>query len=433
MVRSSSNGFHMMRFAVAMSAMMTTSVMAQQPSPQTPPQTPIGCLTSAQQYERQQMRAARASSAPANARNIHAQALALASKCAAQFDPATINPEERPALGFLYLSIGKTPAAMELLQRVERELPANDSARATTLLRVMQAYGANPDGVAAIADCERVAARIDTIPGTHAQKLAARGALIGWANNADLDDVARRGVAAVLALVPKLTPDEQRENASIVLDAYSTRAVHYANALHADSAIAILRAAPAALPGIPDAAAKLAREITRYEMIGHPAPPIRADYWVNRQALPLKNSATILVFTANWCHSCIPSYPALTSIAKLYGANDVQLIFSIDLDGQFRGVSMTPAQEVEANRKYYTVEHGFTNAIALQRNTSGDMPPPGAKANASAYVVSYLPQVVVIDRQGIVRAFLQGWDATGNRERSLRLAVQHVLRGGSPR
>jgi hypothetical protein len=301
--------------------------------------------------------------------------------------------------------------------------------RAAALLQLMKKYSENPDAKTVFAECQRVAAQIDSIPGVHRHKLVAHGALISWANNADFDDVARTNVDAVIALIPSLTPDELKneKNVAILVNAYQTRATHQANALHADSALQTLATAQKTLAAIPNIAEAFASDIKRYSMVGKPAPAIHADYWINNQAGPLKGTATVLVFTANWCHSCHTSYPAIAAAMKAYPASRLQTVFSVNLDGQFRGVTMQPAQEVDANKKYFTEEHNFTNPVAIQRTQNGEMPPPDSASNAQAYALSYLPQVVVIDQQGIVRAFLQGWDEAGNREHSFREALKTVL------
>jgi hypothetical protein len=390
-------------------------------------EAPIGCLISARKFETDAYQAAQATKAPFDGQAVHAQAIERAKQCGAKFNVETMDPAQRAGLGMLYMATGDVARAKTVLARVEGELPNDTTARVTTLMQLLQAYGGNSDQTAAVADCQRVVQRLDSTSGMHSAKLAAHGSLVSWANNADLDALARDNVAAILALVPSLTPDEQRANAKILVNAYSTRAVHQANALRPDSALLTIAAAQKTLSAVPDIASAFTADVQRYSMIGKPAPAVYADYWINKPAGPLKGAATVLLFTANWCHSCKTSYPSIVTAMKTYPATDLQTVFLVNLDGQFQGVQMTPAQEVEANRKYFVTEHGFTNSIAIQRSPNGDMQPPDSASNAQSYAMNYLPQVVVIDKQGIVRAFLQGWDEAGNREQSFKAALKAAL------
>jgi thiol-disulfide isomerase/thioredoxin len=388
---------------------------------------PIGCLYAARRFETAAYQEAQAANKPFDGKGIHAQAIERVRQCGAKFDVDHLDPAQRPGLGLLYMAIGDVPRARTILATAERTLPAGDSAKATALLQVMQAYGGDADPAAALADSKRIVRRIDSIPGVLEQKLAAHGALISWANNADLDTLSRDNVAAVIALIPSLTPAQQSANAQILIEAYSTRAVHQANALHPDSALSTLAEAQRVLSGIPEISKAFATDIKRYSMIGKAAPALHADYWINAPAHALKGTATVLVFTANWCHSCKTSYPSIIKAMSTYSSSRLQTVFAVHLDGRFHGKSMTPAQEVDANREYFATEHGFKNPIAVQRATNGEMAPPDSASNAEAYAMSYLPQVVVIDQQGIVRAFLQGWYETGNRAHSFQMALSNVI------
>jgi len=412
--------------AVGVALVASATAAVAQNSPVPGEDVPIGCLYAAQKFENETYQAAQAASKPFDRAATHALAVERVKQCGAKFDVDRVDATQRPGLGLLYMAIGDVTRGRAILAKAEAALPAENVAKATALLQIMQAYGGDPDRSAALADSKRVALRIDSIAGAPDQKIEAHGALLSWANNADFDDVARESVNAILALVPSLTPAQQLSNGRALVNAYSTRAVHQANALHADSALLTIAEAQRALSGIPNVVQAFVQDVKRYSMVGKPAPALHADYWVNGSARPLKGTATVLVFTANWCHSCKTSYPSITKAMQTYPASRLQTVFAVNLDGQFRGAPMPPAQEVDANRAYFTTEHSFKNPIAIQRSGE-DMAPPDSASNAEAYAMSYLPQVVVIDQQGIVRAFLQGWDEAGNRERSFQLALSNVV------
>src|SRR6185312_4021777 len=151
----------------------------------------------------------------------------------------------RPTTLIVSMALATSHATLAAAQSPEQ--------RASDLLQQIQQASGNSDAKTAVADCQRLVTQLDSLPGVHAQKLAAHGALISWANNADYDDLARANVSAVLALVPSLTTDEIKndQNSQILINAYQTRATHQANDLHADSALQTLADGKKALAAIP--------------------------------------------------------------------------------------------------------------------------------------------------------------------------------------
>lgn len=255
--------------------------------------------------------------------------------------------------------------------------------------------------------------------------------LIGRYEDADDDVRLVASVRAIRALIPALGPAERLAHASSIVAAFRSEAKLQGNALHIDSALATLDEASRLLPGVADSLG-VADDRRLYRLVGQHAPPIHADYWLNGAATPFASTtASVLFFTANWCHSCRDAYPALRELDRRYGPRGMRYTLLVDLDGVFEGVAMPPAQEVEANRRYYVAQERFTAPIAIQRSASlaaeGEGSPPSDLANDEAYALRFLPHIVVVDRHGIIRGILQGWDPYGHRGRSLEVLVERAL------
>src|SRR5262249_40740263 len=123
---------------------------------------------------------------------------------------------------------------------------------------------------------------------------------------------------------------------------------------------------------------------------------------------------SIVQFTAHWCVPCKKSYPPMNRLMDRYQGKPVESIMATELYGYIgtkRG--LTPDQEVAADRDYYTGEHKLTSTVAIN--------PPGTDAtyptsNEGRYAVGGIPEIVIIDRKGVIRATVVGWDK-GNEAR----------------
>ena len=398
--------------------------------------TPRGCIDAIRRHERDEFLAARREHRHIDIAKLRAESAERARACAARFDPATIPPAWREDLGTLYLLVGDAAHAHAAFAAVLDVPGLSDSARASTIVRIMSAYGNAPQIGAdtVLASAERLVAMVDSIPGVAMQKVQAHGMIMGWYHDPGTEAKVTANANAVLALVGRLSPSEQKASAFQLLDAFQERAAEQASALHVDSALATLLGAPQALPGIPDAQKTLADAVALYRQVGQPAPAVHADYRINGDAKPFAGRVSILSFTANWCKPCKVSYPGLQELSKRYASKGLQVELLVDLDGTFGGVRMNPPQEVEANRKYFDEEHGLSFPIAIQRSafraSVGETAPPADTANSRAYHVHVLPSFFVIDRHGVIRGVLQGWDPGGDIGRALAALVDRLLAQG---
>jgi thiol-disulfide isomerase/thioredoxin len=324
----------------------------------------------------------------------------------------------------LYLVAENPSAARQAFKRVIDDTSATSAERAKTILMAMQGFMRN-EGDSGVAVAESYLPTLDALPDVVVPRFQARQLLLGWYLNYDIDDKILVTAPYMLQLAKSMTAAEQQQNGQAITMAYQAMASYQANRLHPDSALAILHQAPTDFPTLASLLTQgLASTVTRYEMIGKKVPALHADYWINKEAKFPAGNASILLFTANWCHSCRDSYPTVVKLNDELKSKGLQTVLAVTLDGVFEGKAMTPDEEVEANRKYFVGEHKFTFPIAVQRPREGSA---SGEGNVQAFEVGAYPDFVVVDKTGIVRAVLLGWDPYGNRAKALTTVLNQLL------
>lgn len=277
-----------------------------------------------------------------------------------------------------------------------------------------------------------IIATLDSAPGVSIASRVKAHALIEEYFRIAVDD--EDGVTlhakTIMELAGQLDSASRVLVASQLIHAYRDQAQIIAGHGDAPAAIDFLTHAPAALPGVPNVAEGLADELARYRMIGQAAPSITAPHWFNAAdgtTLDLSRGGpvTIVAFSAWWCKACTLSYPELLAVEQKYGPDKVRLVLVTNLMGQFRkDTALTTDAELGKLKQYFTGEHGLSCPIAVddlaKENDYGDYGPI-----ANAYHVLFIPETLIIDRQGRVRRILVGWDkGNGTRlDNAVRLAL----------
>ncbi len=129
-----------------------------------------------------------------------------------------------------------------------------------------------------------------------------------------------------------------------------------------------------------------------------PAPEVRADYWINTEALSLANlrgQVVVVEFWATWCPPCRVSIPHLIELNDRYADQGVVL------------VSLT-------NEPLRTVEP-FVEQMGM------DYPIGGGSSTGGDYGVEGIPTAFIVDREG--RIAWRGHPLDQAMERALVAAV----------
>jgi thiol-disulfide isomerase/thioredoxin len=140
----------------------------------------------------------------------------------------------------------------------------------------------------------------------------------------------------------------------------------------------------------------------------------RAPEWIDLQPLgsappsvaSLRGKVVLLDFWATWCGPCRLLMPRLSAMQARYGAQGLRVV----------GLTTDPAPRVAD----FTAKMGVAYAVGVD--------PHGA--TSSAYDVSVLPTLYVIDKAGVVRDVATGFDP--DRDAGLERLVKELLAEPAP-
>ena len=339
----------------------------------------------------------------------------MASECASKFTVAAIPPLQLMDLVNLYNTARDTTNARIATERLLSDSNLPPRTRAQSLLVSMtQAIAAQSSVFGILDNAEHVMAKIDALPDSlNDIKLQAHQQMLGRYEYLDVAAGLQNHATAVITLARAM-----KSQASMVTG-YSSLARSFADRLQPDSALRILNTGEKEIGAMATDRFKDFRN--RYELIGKRAPTIDAAWWINTDAekvtTPQEGKVTLIEFTAHWCGPCKNSYPGLRSLTERLKGKAFTGVMVTQLYG-YLGTqkNLNEAQEIAADREYFGKEHAvpFPVAINTQVKQTGStflQPKPDTD-----YRVGGIPQIMIVDKHGIIRQIVTGWDQ-GNTER----------------
>jgi len=250
-------------------------------------------------------------------------------------------------------------------------------------------------------------------------RIAAHQRLAGYYSYSDIDAPNLEEHTLLIKLIDQLPEAERKAYAPLRQDSYDHIALVQANRGDTAKALATLQQARSETSE-PRAMQMFDDSTSRYQLVGQRVPPIKGSAWLNaspetRQFDPTGH-VTLVQFTAHWCGPCRKSYPAMLKFHERFGARGLEVMLATELYGYFENrENLKPEDEIAADRDYFLGKYKLPFKVAIeQRMNFSDRTPAGESArkefNQSKYRVGGIPQIMLIDRQGIVRHILVGWD-----------------------
>jgi thiol-disulfide isomerase/thioredoxin len=183
--------------------------------------------------------------------------------------------------------------------------------------------------------------------------------------------------------------------------ALEVRAQVLAERGHRTQAVALLRNALASY-GTTSIRQRLQKNLNLLNLVGRPAPVLRADQYLGRKPPSLaqmKGSPVLLFFWAHWCGDCKYEGPIITRLRSEYSGRGLQVVAPTQFYGYTPQLEMaSPSAELAWIDKVR--QHFYPGML--------DVPVPISNRNFDVYGASTTPTLVLLDRHGNVSLYHPG-------------------------
>lgn len=402
---------------------LSGALVFQQTMRQPEPTTPAQCLGAVRELPQKRYEAARVAGQKPDYAEIDREKTELAKKYALQFSIETLDGKDLAALARLFVEAKEPELARRAVTRSLEIAPGGNGGKADALVMAIEILLAPPYVQESIDQAEAYMVGLDAMGSEfNPQKIAGHIRLGGYFRYADIDEKILLHERKVLALAARIGPAERITQGARLATSYTNIAEVLAGRGEIAEALAILKVGLKELADVPNAARWIKPAQKRYSLIGQKAAPIEAPRWFNAKegtrSVELAGKVTLIQFTAHWCAPCRKSYPAMLMYHEKFSKEGLQVIFVTQLYGFFeQRRPLNAEEEIAANRDYYLRQHGLPVKVAITLE--------GDRLNDEHYVVGGIPQLVVIDRQGIIRRIMTGWDPTN--EAKLGQLIEKLL------
>jgi hypothetical protein len=404
--------------AVVLSAPAPQAQAAAPPAPA----TPAACVAASR--ELRTTRATELASAGGMtaeiSRTIEQERQALLRSCLARFDLAQTTDRDLAGLAALYAEANQPEQAKAVVGRALAAQGLSPESRAEVLVQAVSIGLREPKGDERNARLEHYVDELDRLPGAFDQQFNAHSRMNGYYRADDIDAGIVKHSAWIIDQAARFDADQRKKYGSTVANAFVNLAQARAGQNQNDQALALLRRALAEWGDLPATSAMVQPELERYLLVGTTGAPITAPRWLNgpenSKTLDPEGKVTLLEFSAHWCGPCRESYPGINRLRARFAGTDFQVVLATQLYGFFQSERPLAAEtEVERDKAYFAGHHldvpiaiGDKVDIKVENGRTVYLPAPNP--NDTAYKVSGIPQIQILDRRGRIRLIMVGYD-----------------------
>ena len=357
-------------------------------------------------------------------KKVEDEKAALGQSCIARFASSS-NPVVLPGMAELYMESGQPDRAQEAIgAALKAQLPP--AARAAALVAAVNLGLRDPKSDARNARLEALIDELDSTAGaTLEQKWFAHNRIESYYRGDDIDAGILKHARWMADTAKTFTPDQRKRMGSSLVQSQVNAAEALAGQGMNDDALALLRrTADEWRADVPGAGERIKPAFERYSLVGTAATPIKAAHWLNAPAgtkeMPMTGAVTLLEFTAHWCGPCRESYPGVNRLRQQFGAKGFRVVMVTRYWGYFSKDGKTErdlSNDEELKRDVaYFAEHKLDVPVAISDQVSVKVVDgqvtyvPGPDPNDTAYKVSGIPQIHLIDKRGRIRLIMIGYD-----------------------
>ncbi|HEX5104967.1 MAG TPA: TlpA disulfide reductase family protein [Pirellulaceae bacterium] len=150
---------------------------------------------------------------------------------------------------------------------------------------------------------------------------------------------------------------------------------------------------------------RLSRILKHDRLIGAQAAPLQVEHWVSGAPLTdrdLKGKVVILDFFAVWCRPSIETFPELAKWREKHGEQGLMIVgltnyYNYHWDERTQGPRQTSGEVPQQT------EHEMLQRFAKQHELKHSLGTLTGEDIHNFYGVTAIPQIVVVDRQGVIR------------------------------
>jgi thiol-disulfide isomerase/thioredoxin len=389
------------------------------------PATPSACLANTRSFLNVRMREVPPPVAAEKYQALQQEKVEFAKACIARIALDAVPASQWAPLAELYIEAAQPDMAEKTIARALDASDADPARRAATLVTATRMVLRQPRSDERNAKAEKYVEALEAMPDTFVrEKIDGHGMLNSSYRADDVDAGILKHSTRIIELAGRLTPERRTPVVRTIVAAYVNEAEVCAGQEQTPKALDLLRTALKDLGGIEGVQAQIRPTLERYELVGKPGAAVEAPQWLQATSpigrMEMPGHVTLLQFTAHWCGPCRQSYPGIVRLANKFSAQGFRVVMATQLYGYFESQrNLAPADELKAIGEYFP-RHGIVFPIAVGNRVTGRA--DAHDVNDANYKVGGIPQIQIIDKKGVIRLIMVGYDQANEARLSALIA-----------
>ncbi len=411
---------------LALGLLVGTAVAAsQERAAPASPATPSSCLANTRSFLSARMKEVPPPMTSEKYVALQQEKAQFARACIARIALDALPAGQLVPLAELYIEASQPELADKAMERALAATTDDPARRATALVTATRLLMRQPKSDERNAKAEKYVDALEALPESFArEKIDGHGMLNSYYRADDIDAGILKHSTRIIELGQRLAREQRMPVVGTIAAAYVNAAEAYAGQEQTPRALDLLRTALKELGGAEGVDAQVRPALERYELVGTPGAAVEAPQWLHASPangrLDMPGQVTLLEFTAHWCGPCRQSYPGIVRLANAFDQKGFRVVMVTQLWGYFESRrDLSPADELKAIGEYFP-KHGIVVPIAVGNRVTGQA--GGRDVNDANYRVGGIPQIQIIDKKGVIRLIMVGYDQTNEPRLSALIA-----------